>query len=334
MDVRPRQLVVGVPGRLPRRRVVHGRGHRLCRQPARRAAGRQDAVRGVRCATSVASPTACTCGTGPCARALRPRAPGCRATRCCVVRLVAIIAVARHRRTSSSCPSAGAGSRRWWTPVAMPIAASLAVLTTFLATVGVSEVAGASVRVDRRAQHRHARDVAVGARAPSGPRDRAGPGPRGHPRRIRRERALDVGHELVGRRRAGQGDHRRGLGGGDARRGPGADDVAVRRGGGQRGQSGMFGVDGPVGAGAVVHRPPGKPCVERGPRCAPGRSGAPGSTSSTPTSSSTWPGAKCSTRRSTPPGCTWGSRPSTPTWPTGSVRPSTSSVRAARTSSC
>ncbi len=68
-----------------------------------------------------------------------------------LVRLVVIIAVASASAYLVELPIRRGRLPTWWTPVAMPIAASLAVLTTFLATVGVSEVTGASVRVDQAA---------------------------------------------------------------------------------------------------------------------------------------------------------------------------------------
>ena len=62
-----------------------------------------------------------------------------------------------------------------------------------------------------------------------------------------------------------QGAHRGGLGGGHARGGSRQGDGAVRRGGGERGQPGLLGVDGPAGAGAVVHRPTRSAVRERRP---------------------------------------------------------------------
>jgi hypothetical protein len=64
------------------------------------------------------------------------------------VRLVAIIAVATVSATLVEQPIRRGGLPRRWAPLAMPVAASVAVLTTFLATVGVSGVAAASVRGD------------------------------------------------------------------------------------------------------------------------------------------------------------------------------------------
>jgi len=61
------------------------------------------------------------------------------------VRLVAIIAVATASAYLVELPIRRGHLPVWWAPTAMPIAASLAVLTTFLATVGVSDVAAASV---------------------------------------------------------------------------------------------------------------------------------------------------------------------------------------------
>ena len=174
------------------------------------------------------------------------------------------------RPTSSSCPSAEAISRGGGHRLAMPVAASLAVLTTFLATVGVSDVAAASVGGPATA-------------TPSGGARDGGRAARTAPRTTRRAR---------------EGAHRRGLGGGHARGRARPGDGAVRRGGGERGQPGLLGVDGPVGEGAVVHRP-ARDTVRRTATPTPSSpSGAPGWTSSTPTSSSTWPGATCSTRRS------------------------------------
>ncbi len=60
-------------------------------------------------------------------------------------RLVAIIAVATASAYLVELPIRRGHLPVWWAPTAMPIAASLAVLTTFLATVGVSDVAAASV---------------------------------------------------------------------------------------------------------------------------------------------------------------------------------------------
>jgi peptidoglycan/LPS O-acetylase OafA/YrhL len=64
------------------------------------------------------------------------------------VRLVAIIAVATVSAFVVEMPIRRGRLPGWWAPLAMPVAASLAVLTTFLATVGVSGVAAASVSVD------------------------------------------------------------------------------------------------------------------------------------------------------------------------------------------
>src|SRR5580658_936307 len=64
------------------------------------------------------------------------------------VRLVAIIAVATVSATLVEQPIRRGRLPRRWAPLAMPVAASVAVLTTFLATVGVSGVAAASVRGD------------------------------------------------------------------------------------------------------------------------------------------------------------------------------------------
>ncbi len=63
------------------------------------------------------------------------------------VRLVAIISVATASAYLVELPIRRGRLPRWWTPLAMPVAASLAVLTTFLATVEVSSVAAASVSV-------------------------------------------------------------------------------------------------------------------------------------------------------------------------------------------
>ncbi|MGD0381010.1 MAG: acyltransferase family protein [Acidimicrobiales bacterium] len=64
------------------------------------------------------------------------------------VRLVATIAVATASASLVELPIRQGRLPTWWTPVAMPVAATLAVLTTFLATVGVNGVADASMRVD------------------------------------------------------------------------------------------------------------------------------------------------------------------------------------------
>ncbi len=61
------------------------------------------------------------------------------------VRLVVIIAVASTSAYLVELPIRRGHLPSWWAPTAMPLAASLAVLTTFLATVGVSDVAAASV---------------------------------------------------------------------------------------------------------------------------------------------------------------------------------------------
>ncbi|HVA04371.1 MAG TPA: acyltransferase family protein [Acidimicrobiales bacterium] len=61
------------------------------------------------------------------------------------VRLVAIISMATASAYLVELPIRRGHLPRWWAPLAMPVAASLAVLTTFLATVGVSDVAAASV---------------------------------------------------------------------------------------------------------------------------------------------------------------------------------------------
>jgi len=63
------------------------------------------------------------------------------------VRLVAIVSVATASAYLVELPIRRGRLPRWWTPLAMPVAASLAVLTTFLATVEVSSVAAASVSV-------------------------------------------------------------------------------------------------------------------------------------------------------------------------------------------
>ncbi len=67
------------------------------------------------------------------------------------VRLVAIITVATASAYLVELPIRRGGLPRWWAPAVMPVAASLAVLTTFLSTVGVGDVAAASVRLDRGA---------------------------------------------------------------------------------------------------------------------------------------------------------------------------------------
>ena len=63
------------------------------------------------------------------------------------LRLVAIVSVATASAYLVELPIRRGRLPRWWTPLAMPVAASLAVLTTFLATVEVSSVAAASVSV-------------------------------------------------------------------------------------------------------------------------------------------------------------------------------------------
>ncbi len=63
------------------------------------------------------------------------------------VRLAAIVSVATASAYLVELPIRRGRLPRWWTPLAMPVAASLAVLTTFLATVEVSSVAAASVSV-------------------------------------------------------------------------------------------------------------------------------------------------------------------------------------------
>jgi peptidoglycan/LPS O-acetylase OafA/YrhL len=64
-----------------------------------------------------------------------------------IVRLVTIIAVATASAYLVELPIRRGHLPEWWAPLAMPVAASLAVLTTFLATVEASGVAAASVSV-------------------------------------------------------------------------------------------------------------------------------------------------------------------------------------------
>ncbi len=67
------------------------------------------------------------------------------------VRMVAIISVATASAYLVELPIRRGHLPGWWAPLAMPIAASLAVLTTFTATVGVSDVAAASVSANGNA---------------------------------------------------------------------------------------------------------------------------------------------------------------------------------------
>ena len=92
-----------------------------------------------------------------------------------LVRLVAIVAVASASAYLVELPIRRGRLPTWWTPVAMPVAASLAVLTTFLATVGVSDAAGA-LSVDRAALGTATPGtMAVGARDPVGDSNTAPP---------------------------------------------------------------------------------------------------------------------------------------------------------------
>jgi peptidoglycan/LPS O-acetylase OafA/YrhL len=68
-----------------------------------------------------------------------------------VVRLVAIIAVATASAYLVELPIRRGHLPNWWAPLAMPAAAGLAVLTTFLATVELPAVAAASVTADHGA---------------------------------------------------------------------------------------------------------------------------------------------------------------------------------------
>ncbi|HEY5024595.1 MAG TPA: acyltransferase family protein [Acidimicrobiales bacterium] len=63
------------------------------------------------------------------------------------VRLLSIVAVATASAYLVELPIRRGHLPGWWAPTAMPLAASLAVLTTFLATVGVTDVAAASVSI-------------------------------------------------------------------------------------------------------------------------------------------------------------------------------------------
>ena len=141
---RPRQFVGGVPRWVLRRRAVHRRDHRLCRQPSHRPPGHGLVPRD-RFATWAGSPTGCTSGTGrssSCSRAPAPTSGAIPCSGCGWWR-------SSRWRTASAylveLPIRRGHLPGWWAPLAMPVAASLAVLTTFLATVGVTDVAAASV---------------------------------------------------------------------------------------------------------------------------------------------------------------------------------------------
>ena len=167
---------------------------------------------------------------------LSPTRTGLQGYPLLLVRLAVIVGVASASAYLVELPIRRGRLPTWWTPVAMPVAASLAVLTTFLATVGVSEAAGASRRVDEAAL-----STATPGTMAAGAPGAVGGSSTANPSRVRSTSSStgaaggDLGHVLIGRGRPRQGPDRRRLGSGHPRRRPGAGDVAVRRGGGERG---------------------------------------------------------------------------------------------------
>ena len=198
------------------------------------------------------------------------------------VRLVAIIAVATASAYLVELPIRRGRLPGWWAPLAMPVAASLAVLTTFLATVGVSDVAAASVGGDARHRARP---------RPRGGGDRGERANRHAPRRTPAPvKVLIVGDSMAGTLGVGLGQ--------------------------LMSQYGVVAVnEGSPGCSVSMDQlvkvlwftdPPGNAVRERRPRRAVGPVARLGGRSSIPTSCSTWPAAKSSTRRWTRPGPTWG----------------------------